>query len=101
MTINLIMRTFLMLVMISKSIHVFFVIGVIEEIIFESKMVPVKGHEFKKNEKFINGFADYKVAIREHIKPETSDMITVRENDNNNLQINFFHFPPGSVIAFR
>lgn len=79
----------------------FSVTGIIEEIIFEAKMEPVKSQTFQKNEKFVNGLSDYKVAVREHIKPEASDMITVREGDNNNLQINFFHFPPGSVIAFR
>jgi len=76
-------------------------IGVLEEIIFETRLDMVNGKDaYHRDETFINGLPNYQLFFREHVVPALSDMITVhRANDS--LRIDFKNFVPGSVIAFR
>jgi Central domain of human glycogen debranching enzyme len=78
------------------------VTGILEEVIFEAKLIQLENQaEYKPDEKFINGLPNFKVSLREHIQPISCDAIGVVESGNNDLQINLFNLPPGSVIAFR
>lgn len=57
---------------------------------------------FKKDDGYINGLDEYRVAVREHL--QLGDSQFVQQVDSGNakiLQLNFKNFKPGSVIAFR
>ncbi|XP_035229752.1 glycogen debranching enzyme-like isoform X2 [Stegodyphus dumicola] len=82
--------------------------GVIEEIILEGLLQPVGhpgttlGPSQYKDDTFINGLTDFKLKIKENIQIYESEMIEsagVSEDGYN--EIDFIHFPPGSVIVFR
>ena len=50
-------------------IKLFFVVGLIDEIILEARMIKKSdAGDFKKDDSYINGLPQYSMIIREHIK---------------------------------
>lgn len=75
--------------------------GIIEDVLFEMKMVHKDSSEYRRHQEHINGLPNYQMQITEKIKAEQSKMIFVSHVDDNGTQINFKNFTPSSVIAFR
>ncbi|XP_015914684.1 glycogen debranching enzyme [Parasteatoda tepidariorum] len=82
--------------------------GVIEEIILEGSLVPVNhsgvsiGPNFKKDDVFINGLTDFELKLKENIPIYESEMVeSAGATEDGYHEVDFIHFPPGSVIVFR
>uniref|UniRef100_A0ABD2WG93 Glycogen debranching enzyme n=1 Tax=Trichogramma kaykai TaxID=54128 RepID=A0ABD2WG93_9HYME len=86
--------------------------GIVEEIILEAGLTHegfAKGgprfsypKAYSKNEKYVNGYSEYKVRVQEHIQLSDSKCIEkVDSGDPKITQLNFTHFQPGSVVAIR
>ncbi|XP_054724204.1 glycogen debranching enzyme-like [Uloborus diversus] len=82
--------------------------GVIDEIILEGGLVPVNhsgttlGSNVHRDENFINGVTDFKLNLKRNIQIYESDMIESSGiSDDGYNEIDFIHFPPGSVIVLR
>jgi len=76
--------------------------GLIDEIIFEGRTTSNGSKEFVQDKQFINGLANYMTTVREHIKVSDSEMIRILPSSTNEQQdIEFHNFTPGSVIAIR
>lgn len=77
--------------------------GVVDEIVFEAHCVrAANGAPFAKHEKFVNGSAEYRLEMREHISLHESKMVELSEASEAHInELDFSNFPPGSVIAFR
>ncbi len=80
----------------------FLVLGIIDSVIFEAKLVPVAGKMYVQDSKFINGLPEYQVKVRENIKVTESEMVKVKSSSLEDDQVvDFVSFPPGSAISFR
>ncbi|XP_034951239.1 glycogen debranching enzyme isoform X2 [Chelonus insularis] len=85
--------------------------GVVEEIIFEARLLhknsdkntsgsSINNHQMDAD--FINGLANYIVDIKEHIQIPDSTMVEKVDSGNLKItQLNFINFQPGSVVALR
>ena len=75
----------------------------IEEIIFEARLRPRSGSAaFQKDPTHICGVSDVTLSLREHLKVQESDTVELRHTNNSEVQeLEYAHFPPGSVIALR
>ena len=73
--------------------------GKINNILFEMKMIG-KPDKYKANEFVINGVQDFRVEIRENLKAEHSEFVSINRFNNMN-QINFTKLEPGNVISFE
>ncbi|XP_052826586.1 glycogen debranching enzyme isoform X2 [Octopus bimaculoides] len=82
-------------------IHTIHLPGVVDEVIFEMKLVHREGCEYHMDHEYINGLPDYRLNLVEHIKINFSEMIKVTKSDKNCVEINFKNFPPSSVIAIK
>lgn len=80
----------------------------IEEIILEGRLEPINhsgttlGPSLHKDEEFINGLTDFKLRLKENIQIYESEMIEssgLGEDGYN--EVDFVHFPPGSVVVLR
>ncbi|GFU16736.1 glycogen debranching enzyme [Nephila pilipes] len=82
--------------------------GTIEEIILEGGLEPVNhngttlGPSVYIDDTYINGLTDFKLNLREHIQIYESEMIeSAGLSEDGYNEIDFVHFPPGSVIVLR
>lgn len=82
-----------------KSIRPLTIAGRINNIIFEMKMIG-KPDKYKSDEFVINGVQDFKVELRENLRPENSEFVNINESNGLN-QINFIKLEPGNVLAFE
>ncbi|GIY67804.1 glycogen debranching enzyme [Caerostris darwini] len=82
--------------------------GTIEEIVLEGGLEPIDhsgttlGPSVYIDDTFINGLKDFKLNIKEHIQIYESEMIeNAGLSEDGYNEIDFIHFPPGSVIVLR
>ncbi|GFS37714.1 glycogen debranching enzyme [Trichonephila inaurata madagascariensis] len=82
--------------------------GTIEEIILEGGLEPINhngttlGPSVYIDDTHINGLSDFKLNLREHIQIYESEMIeSAGLSEDGYNEIDFVHFPPGSVIVLR
>ena len=73
--------------------------GLIEEILLEGKMTG-DPHKYEKNDSFINGLKNFKSELCQKVAVSESKLIKVHSNLGEN-KIEFFHFPPSSVVALE
>ncbi|XP_069497645.1 glycogen debranching enzyme isoform X2 [Ambystoma mexicanum] len=90
----------------SKEVPQMCIPGKIEEVVLEARTVERKADPFKKDDKFINGMANYTVEFREHIQLKESKIVKqagiTKKGTNEYVQeIEFENLTPGSVIIFR
>ena len=78
-----------------------FMIGIIQDVLFEMRMVHKESNEYRRHQEHINGLPNYEMQINEKFKPEQSKMIFVSKVNDDGTEINFKNFTPSSVIAFR
>lgn len=82
--------------------------GTIDEIILEGRLEPVNhlgttlGPSLHKDDEFINGLADFRLRLKEHIQIYESEMV-----ESSGLavdgytEVDFICLPPGSVVVLR
>lgn len=82
--------------------------GTIEEIILEGGLEPIDhsgvtlGKPFEKDDVYINGLTNFKLNLREKLNVYESEMIeSAGVSPDGYNEIDFIHFPPGSVIVLR
>jgi len=78
--------------------------GTVNGILFEGRLVHVKGYKYVKNANYINGLPNYHLELREDVKLGDSKMVSIsclEEGIHHKSLINFTKFTPGSVVAFR
>ena len=57
-------------------------------------------HKYEKNDSFINGLKNFKSELCQKVAVSESKLIKVHSNLGEN-KIEFFHFPPSSVVALE
>lgn len=87
--------------------------GVLEEIVLEASLVHSgsktgkydrfsEPKNWKRDEHYVNGLAEYDVTVREKIQLAQSEFVEQTDSgDNHILQLRFKNFKPGCVIAIR
>ena len=55
---------------------------------------------FEQHPAFINGLSNFSCILQENIPVEKSFTVRVDKKDSS-CTVDFYNFPPGSVIAFR
>jgi len=73
--------------------------GKIKNVLFEMKMTG-KSNKYKADEFVINGVQDFRAEIRQNLKPEHCEFVSINKSNGMN-QINFIKLEPGSVLAFE
>jgi len=82
-----------------KDIRPLTIAGNINNILFEMKMIG-SPDKYKEDAFVINGVQDYRAEIRQNLKPEHSEFVSIHKSNGMN-QINFTKLEPGNVIAFE
>lgn len=60
------------------------------------------GPSLYRDEEFINGLTDFRLRLKENIQIYESEMIESSGlSDDGYNEIDFIHFPPGSVVVLR
>ncbi|CAG2116623.1 unnamed protein product [Medioppia subpectinata] len=74
--------------------------GLIDKILFETRMTGEPEDDFVRNKQFINGLQEFRSDLKSDIPLEDSEMIKANRIGDS-YEIIFTQFPPSSVIAFK
>ncbi|KAK9890598.1 hypothetical protein WA026_011963 [Henosepilachna vigintioctopunctata] len=95
-----------------RSIKPLVVEGVLDEIVLEATLSHLdfsnggskfaKAQCFKKSDKYINGYSEYKLYMKKYIQLSESEVFERTPSTNpNQIILNFKNFKPGSVVIIR